>query len=106
MNNTPLHNNARVNENGEVVDPSGEIVQGAFVRDDGIVIDGVWNVIDIPARKPATLEVEESITEADQDEEEYEVAPNPDVPGPPETTSSADDEATSWGGIIGDDFVS
>ena len=83
-----IYNEARV-EDGIVVSSSGEEIVGAYVNEDGNVVDGFGNVIEVPVPE----------TEEDIDP----VAENPDIAAPPDTSNEAAG-GTTWAGVTGEDL--
>ncbi len=80
-----LYNDAAVNEDGEVVDSSGNIIDGCVADlEKGTVTDGYGNVI----------EVDVSALFADKEQ----VADNPDIAVPPEEVDGDHQDDTTWTG--------
>ncbi|MCD7818334.1 MAG: cell division protein FtsI [Lachnospiraceae bacterium] len=74
------YSDARV-EDGQVVDSAGNVIEGAYIAEDGTVYDGYMNVV--------------SSVETDTDDEEEEaIASNPDMATPPDENSSDDSDTT------------
>ncbi len=74
-----LYNDARVVD-GQVVDGSGNVIEGAYIDEDGTVYDGYMN------------EVSSIATEEDEDEES--VATNPDMAAPLDENTADDSDST------------
>ena len=87
-----IYNEARV-ENGTVVSSSGEPIVGAYVNEDGNVVDGFGYTIEVP--QPETEEVIDP------------VADNPDIAAPPDSVDQGSGQSqTTWAGVTGEDLSS
>ena len=83
-----LHNDCYVDRDGNVVNSAGDPIAGAYMSEEGRVVDGYLNVIEV--------NLYEQGTRPDP------VADNPDIASPPEA-SDIDDDSTTWAGVTDED---
>ena len=85
-----LYNGAYINEKNEVVSSDGKPIEGAYINDDGNVVDAYGNVIEI---YHPIIEVVDPVAE------------NPDIASPPEQVEGAEGESgTVWAGVTDEDL--
>ena len=84
-----LYNGAYINEENVVVAPDGTPIAGAYINNDGNVVDGYGNVIEI---FHPIIEVVDPVAE------------NPDIASPPAQVDGDTDTGTVWAGVTDEDL--
>ena len=96
-----FYNDAYVNNDLEIVNTYGTIIEGAYIDDSGHVFDGYGN---------QALDGDGKVIRVGADQEEEDIDPtaeNPGIASPPdEMMNTADGDATTWAGVTSEDLAS
>ena len=96
-----FYNDAYVNNDLEIVNTFGTIIEGAYIDDSGHVFDGYGN---------QALDGDGKVIRVGADQEEEDIDPtaeNPGIASPPdEMMNTADGDATTWAGVTSEDLAS
>ncbi len=99
-----LYNDAYVNGQNEVVSgETGEVLEGAYVNEDGNVVDGYGNIIETQINMGFKSSEEAEAIGNDNNGSEIAVE-NPNMSTPPESSGEQEDEGTVWAGVTSEDL--